>query len=121
MGNAVTRFQIISKTPDETAAFYCSLFGWRIDPGNALGYREIETNSAQGIRGGIWPAPPQVPSFVQLFVSVEDVKEACEKAQGLGAKMVIAPTALPDGDQMAVLQDPSGMSFAVWKGGAASR
>jgi predicted enzyme related to lactoylglutathione lyase len=115
MGNPVTRFQIISKAPDETAAFYCSAFGWRIDAQNPLGYREIQTGSSEGIHGGIWPAPPQVANFVQLFVSVDDVKQACEKAQSLGATVLIAPTVLPAGEQMAVLQDPAGMPFAVWQ------
>ncbi len=117
MGHPVTRFQIISKTPDETAAFYSKLFGWKISADNALGYREINTNSAEGIQGGIWPAPPQAPDFVQLFVSVDDVKAKAAEAQQSGAKVLIPPTALPDGDEMAVLQDPKGMSFAVWRSG----
>lgn len=117
MGNAVTRFQIVSKAPDETAAFYAKLFGWKINADNALGYREIDTGSDEGIQGGIWPAPPQAPDFVQLFVSVNDVKAKAAEAQQFGANVLIPPTVLPDGDEMAVLQDPKGMSFAVWKSG----
>ena len=113
MGNPVTQFQIISKTPDRTAAFYSALFGWKIRADNALGYREIDTGSSQGIRGGIWPAPPQAADFVQLFITVPDVAAAIAKAQSLGAKILIPASMLPDGDEMAVLHDPNGMSFAV--------
>lgn len=116
MGNPVTQFQILSKKPDETAAFYSKLFGWRIDAKNSLGYRRIDTGSNEGIGGGIWPAPPQAPDFVQLFVSVSDVKAALEQAASLGAKVLIPHTTLPEGDEMAVLHDPNGMSFALWKG-----
>ena len=28
------------------------------------------------VGGGIWPAPPKAPSFVQLFIEVEDVAAA---------------------------------------------
>jgi len=115
MGNAVTQFQIISAAPDQTAQFYSSLFGWKISANNPLGYRQIDTGSKAGIQGGIWPAPPQAPAFVQIFVSVSDVKGAVEKAQALGAKVMIPPTMLPEGDEMAVMHDPQGMSFAVWK------
>lgn len=115
MSNPVTQFQIISKRPEQTATFYGELFGWRVSADNALGYREIDTGSARGINGGIWPAPPQVADFVQLFISVTDVKAAVERAQKLGAKTVIAPTVLPAGEEMAVLQDPAGMSFGIWK------
>jgi len=115
MGNPVTQFQILSKQPDETAAFYSKLFGWKINADNAMGYRRIDTGSSDGIQGGIWPAPPQAHNFVQLFVAVDDVKGAVAKAQGLGAKLLIPPTVLPEGDEMAVLHDPHGMSFALMR------
>lgn len=121
MGNPVTQFQILSKKPDDAAAFYSQLFGWTINANNAMGYRQIDTGSKEGIQGGIWPAPPQAPDFVQLFVAVDDVEAAVAKAQGLGAKILIPPTALPEGDKMAVLHDPNGMSFAVWRSGKSAR
>jgi predicted enzyme related to lactoylglutathione lyase len=115
MGNPVMQFQIISKAPEETAKFYASLFGWKVDAGNPMGYRRIDTASTKGIPGGIWPAPPQAPNFVQLFMSVENVKASVERAVGLGAKLIIPPTLLPEGEEIAVLHDPQGMSFAVWR------
>src|SRR4029077_20647478 len=105
MGNAVMQFQIISKAPDETARFYSALFGWKVDADNPMGYRRIDTGSSQGIQGGIWPAPPQAPNFVQLFVQVDDVPAAVLRATGLGAKLLIPATRLPEGDEMAVLHD----------------
>ena len=115
MSNPVMQFQMISKAPEETARFYSSLFGWKVDADNPMGYRQIHTGSAEGIQGGIWPAPPQATNFVQLFMSVEDVGASVEKALGLGAKVLIPPTMLPEGDEMAVLHDPHGMSFGVWR------
>jgi len=115
MGNPVMQFQIISKSPEETAQFYSSLFGWKVDADNPMGYRRIDTGSAYGIQGGIWPAPPQAPNFVQLFTAVEDVGATVEKAVSFGAKILIPPTKLPEGDEMAVLHDPQGMSFAIWR------
>jgi len=115
MGNPVMQFQILSKAPDETARFYSTLFGWSVNADNPLGYREVSTQSEQGIKGGIWPAPPQSPNFVQLFMAVDDVKEAARSAEKLGAKTIIPPTALPDGGEMAVLHDPQGMSFGLMK------
>ena len=115
MANPVMQFQILSKTPDETARFYSRLFGWSVDADNPLGYRRIATGSADGIQGGIWPAPPQSPNFVQLFVAVDDVKSSVRSAEELGATVIIPPTLLPEGDELAVLHDPQGMSFGVWR------
>jgi uncharacterized protein len=113
LGNPVIQFQILSKTPDETARFYSELFGWDINANNALGYREINTGSEHGIHGGIWPAPPQASNFVQLFVAVPDVETSVKQAELLGAKVLIPPTKLPEGDEMAVMHDPQGMPFAI--------
>ena len=71
MANPVTHFQIIAKDPDGVASFYGRLFGWKVDARNALGYRRISTGNGRGIDGGIWPAPPEAGTFVQLFVEVE--------------------------------------------------
>lgn len=113
MNNPVLQFQILAKSPEETAAFYSQLFGWKIDANNALGYRRIDTGSKQGIQGGIWPAPPHAPNFAQLFVGVADVDAAVNHAASLGATVLIPATALPEGGEMAVLLDPHGMSFAL--------
>lgn len=119
MSNPVLQFQILARSPDETAAFYGALFGWRVDANNAMGYRRVDTGSTQGIQGGIWPAPPHAPNFVQLFVGVPDVSAAVTEASRLGATVIIPATVLPEGDEMAVLLDPHGMAFAVMRSASA--
>jgi hypothetical protein len=86
MANAVTQFQIVSKAPDEAASFYSALFDWKVDANNPIGYRRIDTRSTEGIQGGIWPAPPQASTFVQLFVTVPDVKAAIARAMELARR-----------------------------------
>ncbi|GAB4147670.1 MAG: hypothetical protein Tsb009_20950 [Planctomycetaceae bacterium] len=115
MSQPVTQFQIIAKAPDQAAEFYGNLFGWTIDDSNAMGYRVIQTGSKEGIQGGIWPSPPEGHAMVQLFVKVEDVKSAVEKAKQLGANVIIEPQVLPDGDEMAVILDPEGITFGLVK------
>lgn len=112
MSSPVVQWQIISKEPDKVAAFYRSLFGWTISANNALGYREVKAEPG-GMQGGIWPAPPEAPNAVQLFIAVEDVPKAAKSAVELGAKVIVPPTVLPDGDAMAVLLDPTGMPFGI--------
>jgi len=115
MGRAVSQWQILSEEPEKSAAFFTELFDWKIDDDNQLGYRRVQTGAEGGIDGGIWPSPPGTKSFVQLFVDVEDVSAAVERAEALGASVIVPPQSLPDGDEMAVLLDPMGMSFAVYR------
>ena len=114
MSNPVTRWQIITPDPGASATFYSKLFGWTLSADNALGYREFG-NDGSGLSGGVWPAPPSAKPFVQVFVAVDDVDRYITDAEKLGAKVIVPASTLPDGDRMAILADPSGMSFGVCK------
>lgn len=61
----------------------------------------------------MWPAPPGQSGFVQVFVKVENVDDTLDRALELGAKVIIPKSVLPDGDTMAVLLDPTGITFGV--------
>ncbi len=113
MANPVTEFQILAKDPDAVAKFFARVLGWNVNANNALGYRRVDTGSPKGIQGGIWPAPPQAPDFVQLFVEVDDVAATVAKAEQAGAQVIVPPSKLPEGDEMAVLLAPNQMSFGV--------
>ena len=115
MGSPVLHWQIVSKDPAATAKFYGKLFEWRIDAANALGYREVKTGNPQGIDGGIWPCPPEGHSLVQLFMEVPDVDTCVRQATALGATVIVPKSDLPDGDSMAVLLDPTGIAFGVYR------
>jgi predicted enzyme related to lactoylglutathione lyase len=113
MPNPVVRWQILSPQAEEITEFYRKLFSWKATNTNALGYRELQTGEAASIDGGVWPAPPGSLSFVQLFIEVDNVDASIAKAEKLGAKLLVPKSVLPDGDIVAVLRDPAGMSFAV--------
>jgi predicted enzyme related to lactoylglutathione lyase len=112
MSAPVVQWQMVASNPDELVRFYRDLFGWEISTKNAMGYRQVKTGEG-GINGGVWPSPPGAHSFVQLFVSVPDVDRAVARATELGAAIIVPSTILPDGDQMAVLKDPCGVTFGV--------
>lgn len=113
MSNPVIRWQILSPDPEKTAGFYAKLFSWKASNANGLGYRELKTTSEKSIDGGVWPAPQTERSFVQLFIEVRDVENSIRDAEKLGATILIPKATLPDGDTMAVLQDPTGLSFGI--------
>ena len=115
MGQPVMQFQILSKHPDKSAAFYAKLFGWKIDADNAMGYRMIKTGTEQGIEGGIWPCPPEGRAFVQLFIHVTDMNKTVDHAKQLGGKIIVPPQKLPDGDELAILHDAEGIPFGVYR------
>jgi predicted enzyme related to lactoylglutathione lyase len=109
------QWQILARNPAKEAEFYTKLFDWEVNTNNALNYRMVDTGSDRGINGGIWPAPPEGHGMVSLYVEVEDVEAYLAKATGLGGKVIIPSQTLPDGDEMAVLLDPDGIAFGIFK------
>ena len=118
MPNPVMRWQIVSPHADRLVDFYSGVFGWEVDRNNALRAAMIDTGTEKGIPGAVWPAPPEAPTFMQLFIEVEDCAASIARATELGASVLVAPQTLPDGDVMAILKDPSGMSFGVFQAAA---
>ncbi len=113
MGHPVVQFQIVSKNPDRCSAFYGKLFGWKVSDNNAMGYRTVDPQNKDGITGGIWPCPPEGHAMVQLFVRVPNVAACVKQAQSMGAAVVIPPSKLPDGDEMAVILDTEGLPVGL--------
>ena len=49
MGCPVIQWQMVVKDPEAESGFYTSLFGWQVSSDNPLGYRTVDTGSAEGI------------------------------------------------------------------------
>ncbi len=114
MSNPVLRWQIVTKDPERHSSFYRDVFGWEIDADNALNYRQARSGNDGGIDGGFWPSPSDGPSFVQLFIEVDDVDAAISRATDHGAEVIMAPQHLPEGEVMAILVDSEGLTFSVY-------
>jgi predicted enzyme related to lactoylglutathione lyase len=112
MACPVVEWQMVVKDPEAAVSFYSGLFGWTVDSDNPLGYRRVNTG---GTNGGIWPSPPEGHNLVQLFVGVESVSDYHDRATRMGAKTIVPPQKLPDGDELAIMLDPSGVPFGLMK------
>jgi predicted enzyme related to lactoylglutathione lyase len=115
VGSPVARWQILTRNPEPHAKFYCDVFGWKVNDDNAFGYRMIDTQSSAGIGGGFWPIGNEGHPMVNLYIQVEDVPAYVERATAAGAKLIIPHQKLPNRDEMAVLLDPEGIPFGVFK------
>ncbi|MFN7964398.1 MAG: VOC family protein [Acidobacteriota bacterium] len=108
----VRQFQILAKNPERAAQFYERAFGWSIQSDNSLAYRAVETG---GISGGIWPASPDGHGLVQLYLEVSDVAAIVENVVAAGGTVLIPPTTLPDGDELAIVLDPEQIPFGLFR------
>ena len=89
-------------------SFYSDLFGWEIDHRGEgdLQYGFIKEGTAGPIGGGV-RHEPHGKSEIVFYVEVENLEEAVERAERLGATIRIAP--IETGDvTFAMVTDPQG-------------
>lgn len=106
MASPVVHFEIRSKDPDATRAFYAELFGWNYPEGGMPGYSYVDTGVEGAIPGGISPLQDGQP-LVTFFVGVADVAATLEEAVRHGGRIVQAATAVP-GVTFGLFADPHG-------------
>jgi uncharacterized protein len=108
--------------PEKAVAFYTELFGWEAEetmgansPGKyylcRLRGRDVAAVGSQ--RGG--DASP-VPAW-ETYIWVESADEAAANVTGAGGSVVMEPFDLLDAARIAVLADPAGAVFGVWRPG----
>jgi predicted enzyme related to lactoylglutathione lyase len=106
--NPVVHFEIGGTSTDASAAFYSSLFGWKIVKG------PITTIEGAGLTGHLTALGHEPFNYTVVYVRVDDIRSCLTKAEGLGAKALLGPITIPTG-QFAWLSDPTGTTIGLWQ------
>jgi predicted enzyme related to lactoylglutathione lyase len=106
MAHPVVHFEIGGRDGQALAAFYGRLFGWR--PQSAGPDYWLVPADGGGIGGGLMQTRPGMPSYVTVYVQVEDLDAALDRAAALGARRLVEPTAIERVGSFALFQDPEG-------------
>lgn len=96
--------------------FYCALFDWQIQevPMHGATYRMI--TAGPGPIGGIVEEKNIPVSHWMPYVAVADVDAAAKKIVKLGGSVCVPPTDIPGTGRFAVVGDPQGAFFSIFKG-----
>ncbi len=109
-------------TPDteKAATFYSGLFGWEpatMDMGDVGEYTLFNRGGGQGAAGMmvIKPEMGPIPANWLVYFAVADIDGSHDKALSLGGKAVVPPTDIPEVGRFAVIMDPVGAVFGIYK------
>jgi len=110
--------ELLTTDPKAMVRFYGELFGWdyeAIDFGQ-LGLYHILKNRGHAV-AGIMQMPADAEGTPQWlsYVAVDDVDATAKKAVELKAKRWVPPTDIPDIGRFAVLGDPTGAMFGIFR------
>ena len=114
MINTICFFEIPGDDLDALTKFYGEMFQWKFEalPGK-FRYYTIDMGS-DNIKGGMTARQEATHTPVN-YVAVESVEAATKKALGLGAKLVVAKSAVPGAGWYSVLLDPQGNRLGLWE------
>ncbi|MGE3631898.1 MAG: VOC family protein, partial [Sandaracinaceae bacterium] len=95
--------------------FYTALLGYTTEN---MGPDTVVLKQGDKMRGTLRNKPEMAkgsPNHWLVYFAVEDVENATKKATGLGGKVFMPATDVPNMGTFAVLADAQGGAFAVWK------
>lgn len=102
-------------------AFYTTLFGWKAaEVSMPTGPYVMFTKGAQQVAGcmaiPLADGKPVCPPHWLAYVCVDDVDATVARARELGARVDVPGMDVPGVGRFAVLGDPTGATFAVFRG-----
>ncbi len=116
MAHPVVHFEVAGKNGERLQEFYGKLFDWKVNVAPEMGGYGLVEASEGGIGGGIFQAQEGMGPFVTVYVSVDDLQAYLDKANSLGGKTVVPPTAIPGVGAFAMFHDPEGNLLGLFKG-----
>lgn len=114
-------YELITPDPEAAKRFYSQVVGWTTEDmtGGGMTYTVVSAG-ADGV-GGIMEIPAEAkamgaPPHWSGYVAVDDCDAAAEKIGSLGGQVIRAPDDIPNIGRFAVVADPQGAVFVLFKG-----
>jgi len=108
MANPVVHFEIMGPDAPALQGFYRDLFGWEIQNVPEMNYGLVNPpGEGPGIGGGIGSSQDG-PSFVTVYVQVDDPQAYLDRVEQAGGATVMPVTEIPDMVTFALFRDPQG-------------
>jgi predicted enzyme related to lactoylglutathione lyase len=114
-------YELMTSDPDAAAAFYTQVVGWTAADSGMPGMKYILVNAGPAQVGGIMTIPDGAKAMGagpawDGYIAVADVDAAAARAVAAGAKVYKAPEDIPGVGRFAVMGDPHGASFMLFRG-----
>ncbi len=113
-------YELTTSNAFAAESFYRDIVGWSARDSGMTNFKYTLFSVGETPMAGLVQFPPDVPQ-AQIppswlgYIGVDDVDAKVAEAEKLGAKVHHAPTDIPDIGRFAVLADPQGAAFALFK------
>lgn len=110
----ICHVEIPTKDPARAQSFYGTVFGWTFQSMPEMNYTLFMTREG-GIGGGFLTPEEGVEPKVVNYVLVTELEPFIEKIQENGGQLVRGKTEVPHAGWFALVTDPDGNLFGLWK------
>lgn len=116
---ALTWFELMTDDTTGAQAFYGSVFGWGSETSDGGGMPYTEFKLADRSIAGMMAKQPgmEMPSAWMPYFQVADPDKIAAEAKALGGAVYAGPADIPSGGRFAVLADPQGAAFGIYRPG----
>jgi hypothetical protein len=110
-------YELLTTDPAAAVAFYPDLLGWGTEVFTGGGEPYTMWTTGGKSMGGTMKMPPDAaaPPHWLGYVGVDDIDATAARAAELGATTHVAPQDISNVGRFAVLSDPQGVAFAIYK------
>jgi predicted enzyme related to lactoylglutathione lyase len=110
--------ELVTPDVEQAKSFYGAVFGWTaedVDMGDAGTYTLFKKQDGENAAGLMRKRDGAGPAAWVPYLAADDVDATFAKAQELGAKAFLEPTDVETVGRFAVLGDPTGATFGLYK------
>jgi predicted enzyme related to lactoylglutathione lyase len=107
--------ELMTRAPERAVDFYTTLFGWSVNASGHYTQWGIDGADFGGMVAMDDKFPPEVPPHWLPYFAVADVDDSAATATRAHGTVLMEPTSVPEGPRIAVLRDPQGAMFGVYR------
>ena len=107
MAARIVHWEIMGPDGDAMKAFYGGLFEWEFQSTDTFPDYHM-TGEEIGVGGAVGKGSDEMPSYVALYLEVDDIDSHLTRIEAAGDKTVMPRTVIPDLVTFAMFADPAG-------------
>ncbi|MGC4945343.1 VOC family protein [Streptomyces sp. DT224] len=107
--------ELLTREREEALAFYAEVFGWSVRASESYPQWGVGGEDFGGLLTMDGTFPPEVPPHWLPYFSSKDVDATAAAARDAGGELLLPPTDIPYGPRVAVVRDPQGAAFGVYR------
>lgn len=115
MSNPFVHMELNTSDLEKAKKFYGEMFGWEFTDNNMPTGVYSTFKPSTGPGGGMFSAPDPNFNGWGVYVGVDDIKAATDKAAALGATVCMSCYEIPHVGWMSVLTDPTGARVQLFQ------